>query len=331
MKTLAQYQLLDTDVLLAGVAEWIVKESPLFMFAGFNDIMGNSLFYDVELTLPGIGKLNGPNETVPESTGTVAQRSISLKRYIGDADVDQFAVVTNATQNPTVTTIEEKAKGFAHEVENDFLHGGTTTQTATGQTKGILQIIAEFESTSTTDLDAPNNTQVVANHATSGDLDLEKLDELIDSVKPGKPDILMMSRACKRELKILSRASGTTLRQTQMEFGHSIDLYDGIPVLVSDFILNNVQDSAASILDLTAYDQTVTRASGYDNTYVLALKFGDMDVSGEQAGGGMTHIPLGMVQNKDAERHRFRWYLGWSCKKKFSAAVLTGVLGGAAL
>ena len=331
MKTLAQYQLLDTDVLLAGVAEWIVKESPLFMFAGFGDIMGNSLLYNIELTLPGIGKLNGPDEIVPESTGTVAQRSISLKRYIGDADVDQFAVITNSTQNPEVTTIEEKAKGFAHEVENDFLHGGTTTQTATGQTKGILQIIAEFESTSTTDLDGVDNTQVIANHATSGDLDLDKLDEMIDAVKPGKPDVLMMSRTCKRELKMLSRASGSLLRQETMDFGHRIDFYDGIPVLVSDFILNNCTDNSSSVWDITAYDQSATRAGGADNTYVLALKFGDMDVSGQQAGGGMMHIPLGMVQNKDAERHRFRWYLGWSCKKKYSAAVLTGVLGGAAL
>jgi len=322
-RTLTEYAKLDTDVVKKGVMEWIVYESPILQKLPFINISGNSYKYNVETTLAGTSWIT-PTDTVPESTDEADQRSTELKILIGDADVAKFAIKTNSTQNPEVVTVEKKAKAISYEFEDTFIHGQTTTASSNNQFKGLLRMMAELESTSTTDLDAVNNDQVLAMAADSGALTLDKLDELVDAIKPGNPDCLLMSRRARRRLNILARASGSALRQTQGQFGQFIDLYNGIPVLISDFLGDNFQDGASSVLDIANYDPSTTRATGYDNTIVFALKFGDANVCGLQA-GPMEHENLGTVQNKDAVRHRFKWYCGAAVFHKYSAAALINI------
>jgi len=322
-RTLSDYAKLDTDAIKKGVMEWIVYESPVLQKLPFINISGNSYKYNVETALAGTAWIQ-PTDTVPESTDQASQRSTELKILIGDADISKFAIRTNSTENPETITIEKKAKAISYEFEDTFIHGQTTTQTSTNQFKGLLRLIAELESTSTTDLDAANNGQIIPAHASSGPLTLDYLDELVDLIKPGKPDCLVMSRRARRRLNILSRASGSALRQTQGDFGQFIDLFNGIPVLVSDFIGDNFQDGSSSVLDIANYDPTVTRAAGYDNSVIFALRFGDTNVCGLQA-GPMEHEDLGTVPDKDAVRHRFKWYCGAAIFHKYSAAVLINV------
>jgi hypothetical protein len=286
-------------------------------------VSGNSYKYNVETTLAGTSWIL-PTDTVTESTDESEQRSTELKILIGDADVAKFAIKTNSTQNPEVITIEKKAKAISYEFEETFILGQTTTASTTNQFKGLLRMIAELESTSTTDFDAVNNDQLLAMAADSGALTLDKLDELIDLIKPGNPDCLLMSRRARRRLNILARASGSALQQTQGQFGRFIDLYNGIPVLVSDFIGDNYPDGVASVLDIASYDPTTTRAAGDDNSVVFALKFGDTNVCGLQS-GPLEHENLGTVQNKDAVRHRFKWYCGAAIFHKYAAAALINV------
>ena len=59
---------------------------------------------------------------------------------------------------------------------------------------------------------------------------MDKLDELIDTVKGGKPHMLLMSRRSRRKLGALSRATGSGLLETDRnEFGQMVQFYDGIP------------------------------------------------------------------------------------------------------
>ena len=51
--------------------------------------------------------------------------------------------------------------------------------------------------------------QMVSMGTNGATLTLEKLDELIDKIKGGKPDMLLMSKRSRRKLTALSRATGS--------------------------------------------------------------------------------------------------------------------------
>src|SRR6476620_1223567 len=74
--------------------------------------------------------------------------------------------------------------------------------------------------------------------AGGGSLTLALLDQLIDLLKGGKPDCLLMSKRTRRKLKSLLAASAHYVETGESSFGRQILHYDGIPVLISDFQLD---------------------------------------------------------------------------------------------
>jgi hypothetical protein len=188
-------------------------------------------------------------------------------------------------------------------------------------------MLAELESATTTDLDGINNSQVVPMSATSVALTMAKMDELLDAVKPGKASALLMSKRMSRWLTALSRASGSSglMLVDSKLFGMAMPSYDGVPIYESDWIPDNLPDGSSSVLTISTYDQSVTRASGYDNSIIFALKIGEDDVTGLQA-GNMTHERETFVEDYNAIRNRFSWNVSAMCKKKFSLAALINVL-----
>ncbi len=69
-----------------------------------------------------------------------------------------------------------------------------------------------------------------------GSLTLAKLDELIDAVRPGRPELLLMSKRTRRKLKDLRRSAGYMLESSINQFGQQVETYDGIPLVVDDFV-----------------------------------------------------------------------------------------------
>lgn len=324
MRTATQFEYLDRDALLSGVVEWIVKESPILQMLGFNSIQGNSYKYDVELTLP-TATWSTTGDIITESSGTVEQRSTSIYTLIQNCRTDKTKIALNSTQDPEQIDIKAGAKAMAHEFERCFILGQTSTLSNSKQFKGILRILAELESASTTDLDAVNNSQVIANSATSAALTMAKIDELIDAIKGGKPDILLTDRYTRRKITGLQRASGSGMTMTQPnEFGLIMPTYDGIPIVVSDWMPYNVQDGSSSVLAIASYDASATYASGYDNGMIIAMKFGEQDVTGLDA-GAMTHERHEFSESYNAVTNRFVWNVGLACFKKYSLAALINI------
>ena len=91
-------------------------------------------------------------------------------------------------------------------------------------------------------------------------LTLARLDELIDLVKPGRPDLLLMSKRSRRGLTSLVRSSGAFLETHQTEFGTFQEFYAGIPIGVSDYI-----------------SDADTQGSANNASRIYALTFGEMD------------------------------------------------------
>ena len=145
--------------------------------------------------------------------------------------------------------------------------------------------------------------------ANGGTLTLDRLDELIDKVRGGKPHLLLMSRRSRRTLTALSRATGSGLLVTDRnEFGQMVEFYDGIPLGVSDFIPDNK-----------------TVGTSTDCSTIYAFQMGEGAVAGLTAPGGLTVERIGSLEAKDATRIRVKWYVAVALFNSLKLAKLVGV------
>ena len=150
---------------------------------------------------------------------------------------------------------------------------------------------------------------------------------MIDCVRPGKPTILMTDRRMRRYLgnTIASTTASSPLRTGTDEFGNFIALYNEIPLIINDFMLDTHIDNSSSVLTIASIVQAATRSSTTaDNSVVLALRFDEANgVCGIQ-NGAMEHEDLGELETKRAYRNRFAWDCAVVMLGKKCAAVLTG-------
>lgn len=306
--TLAEYAKLSSDVLLQGVIETVIKESPILQTMPFIDIVGNGLTYNREKTIPTARfyAVDGTWEA-PEAV-SFDQLTATLKILGEDADVDNYVKATRQNiQDIEAAIIELTAKSVRHKFEQTFLYGTTADflgmSADTNAFDGIIKLI---------DTSQPGDG-VVTMGGTGAALTLSKLDELIDAVKSGKPDMLLMSKRSRRKLTALVRASGAYLETVKGEFGDFTQLYNGIPIAVSDFIL----DTHTLV---GGYETAVT---GGSCSTIYALCFGEGAICGVQGAGGLTVEQLGSLESKDATRTRIKWYVAIAdfCAQKRAALI----------
>lgn len=322
MQTLASYQYLDSDLILQGVYDWLFEESGgLMQQMPVREVQGNGIKYNVETTYPG-ATWTSTNDVIPESAGDYTQRSAAIYRLIGDIDVDKYAIKTNSQQNPELIEIKRKIRGFYHEWYDQLIHGQTTTSSTVKQPKGLLKLIAELESEATTDLDALNNSQVIAMHGTAAALTLAGMDELRDACN--SPTHYIMNKWARRQLDALARAAGNNLQHDNDELGYPVTRYGDQVVLINDHIGKNFPNNSTSVLAIATTVKNKAEAADYDNTVIFCVRMKEDGFTIMQAGAMEKEAPF-TVPNKDALRHRVKWYNGFGLFDKYSAAALTGV------
>ena len=301
--TLAEASKLSNDILLQGVVETIVKDSPILQRLPFIEIVGNGLTYNQEKTLPSVDFYD-VGDTWTESTPTFEQLTANLKIMGGDADVDNFLKSTRSNiQDLEAAVVELKAKAVKDKFEETFIYGDTTANAK--QFDGLRKLI---DTTTAGD-------QVIAMGDTGATLTLAKLDELIDAVKGGKPDMLFMSRRSRRKINALVRASGGMVDNDRDQWGNFVQLWDGIPIGVNDWILDTHTLSGGVETDTT----------GGDCSAIYALQFGEWALCGLTSPGHLTVEPIGSMESKDATRTRVKWYVSLALFSSVKAAALIGV------
>jgi len=301
--TLAEASKLSNDMLLQGVVETVVKDSPILQQLPFIEIVGNGLTYNQENALPSIDFYD-VGDTWAESTPTFEQKTANLKIVGGDADVDNFLKATRSNvQDLESAIIELKAKALKQKFDEIFIYGDSVTNSK--EFDGLRLLI---DTTSAGD-------QVIAMGATGATLTLDKLDELIDAVKGGKPDMLLMSRRSRRKINTLVRAAGGMMDADRDSWGNFIQLWDGIPIGVNDWILDThvVTDSLESA------------TTGGDCSTIYAIQFGEGALCGLTSPGFLQVEPIGPLENKDASRTRVKWYCSLALFSSVKAAALIGV------
>jgi len=285
--TLAEAAKLSNDILLQGVVETIVKDSPVLQKLSFIEIVGNGLTYNQEKTLPSVDFYD-VGDTWVESTPTFEQKTANLKIMGGDADVDNFLKSTRSNvQDLEAAVVELKAKAVKDKFEEIFVYGDATTSPK--QFDGLRKLI---DTTTAGD-------QVIAMADAGATLTLGKLDELIDAVKGGKPDMLLMSRRSRRKINALVRASGAMIDSDRDQWGNFVQLWDGIPIGVNDWVLDTHTVSGG----------VETGTTGGDCSVIYAVQFGEWALCGLTSPGHLTVEPLGSMESKDATRTRVKWYV----------------------
>ena len=339
--SLAEASKLSTDILLKGIIETIIKDSPILEKLPFIQITGNSLKYNREKILPTVGWYAPVTGTWTQSEPAFEQCSASLCVLGGDADVDNFLKATRSNiQDLEAAVIELKAKALRNEFENTFLNGdsgvdanqpdglyktmkGTTWEASTAYSLG--DIVVPTAGTSggseptwkTTEGETNSDGTVVwtcryGSHLGSGAngaaLTLTSLDKLIDLVRGGKPDLLLMSRRSRRKIQNLARAAGTNLLIGEGKLGEVVEYYNGIPVAISDWVKDNYTVGTSS-----------------DCSAIFVFQMGEGAVCGLTSPEMIQVERLGSLETKDASRTRIKWYVSMADFSIVKAAMLTGV------
>ena len=283
---------LSNDLLVRGVIETIVKESAILSYLPFMEVTGTAVRYTREATLPAVS-FYVPGDTWTEATPTYTSQVAELKILGGDADVDNFLQATYADSNDLeAEVIASRAKAIAHKFSDTFFNGDSTVD------------IKSFDGLKTL---TPGG-QTLTMGANGASLTLAKMDELIDAVMPGKPEVLLMSKRTRRKLKDLRRASGSVLETSVNQFGERIEVYDGIPVVVDDFM-----------------SDAETAGTGTQLSSIYALKFGQGTGLMGLEHGGISVEPVGELETKDATRTRIKWYAGLALFSTLGVARLSGI------
>jgi HK97 family phage major capsid protein len=301
--TLEEASKLSNDILLQGVVETIIKDSPVLQVMPFIEVAGNGLTYNQEKTLPSIDFYD-VGDTWAESTPTFEQITANLKIMGGDADVDNFIRATRSNlQDLETAVIELKAKALKDKFDETFIYGDTTSNPK--QFDGLITLIDT----------ATGGDQLIAAGASGATLALSMLDELIDAVKGGKPDILLMSRRSRRKINALVRASGSMMESDRDNWGNFVQYWDGIAIGVNDWILDTHVVSSS----------VETATTGGDCSTIYAIQFGEGALCGLTAPGHLTVEPIGALETKDATRTRIKWYCSLALFASVKAAALIGV------
>jgi len=290
--TLAESAKLSQDMLQRGVIETIIEDSPVFGRLPFITVEGNSFKYNQENTLGG-ASFYAVNAVWTEATATFTQKTANLAILGGDADVDNFIQRTRSNiQDQRAIQTQLKAKSVARKFEDTFIVGDVAVDTNSFDGLRVLAPAA----------------QEITMGANGAALTLAKLDELIDLVKGGKPDILLLSRRTRRKLKALLVASAHYVESGADQFGRQVMFYDGIPVEVSDFQPD------------TETEGTETAASS-----LYAIHFSESDGLTGLQNGDIETVDVGQLETKDATRVRIRWYCSLALLRDSALGRLRGI------
>ena len=355
--TLTDAAKLSTDILLIGVMEAIVKDSPVLQRLPFIEIVGNGLTYNRELSLPVVAWYDENAAWGGETAPTFTKVTAGLEILGANADVDNFIKATRSNlQDVEATVIELNGKAIRHEFEKTFIDGlGTSgakdfagldalvpvhddwvadtvmalgdyciATTFNGWRYEVTAVAGDLKTHATTEPTWPTTegSTVVDDQVTwtcrrcatieagtnGATLTLAFLDELIDKVLGGKPDLLLMSRRSRRKINTLSRTAGVNLTTERDEFGNFIDFYNGIPVGVSDWILDNITQGSSSV-----------------TSSIYAFQMGEGALCGLSSPGLIQVERVGQLEGYDATRTRIKWYCGLALFSEVKLGRLNGV------
>ena len=315
--TLVESAKLSTDEMVAGIIEEIITVNQMFDSLPFDDIEGNSLKYNRENALGGVGvtgvgttigssDLNPiPGETAgPKAAATFTEVFSGLTTILGDAEVNGMIQATRSGDgnDQTATQIGSKAKHVGRVYQHMLINGTG----ASDQFDGLVNLVA--------------SGQTIPATGGNGDvLTLGLLDQLMDTVtvKDGQVDYFTMHARTRREYWALLRTLGgaAIMEVVELPSGEKITAYAGVPIFRNDYI---------------AIDGTIGGST--DATQVFCGTFDDGSRTNGLAGltarnaSGINVVDVGEAEGKDERIWRVKWYSGLALFSEKALAMASGIV-----
>ena len=289
-------QKLSLEVLERGVIEEIIDIDEMFALVPFKGVNGKSYMYNRENTLTEADFLS-PYDPVNEGGATFTQVVVTLKILAGDVDLDKFLLQTMSDHNSQLAEqLASKAKGMGRAFRRALVQGSSAVNVKSFD--GLASLC--------------DPSQVILAATNGASLTLDMLDELKDQVKLGV-DCFVMRRSTWRAIRSLLRSFNGNHAELVMipNFGKPVPAWDGIPIILNDFIPNNE-----------------TCGTNSATTSIYGVRFNEVDGFHAIYGGpsaGVVVEEVGTIQNKDAVRHRIKWYVATCLKSTMSLARLAGI------
>lgn len=281
-----------------GIIEEMIKEDDFFGLLPFVKTEGLAYLYTREKT-NAEGAWFDAYEDLEESTSEFENVTTVLKRIGGQVDMDNFIIETKSdVYDQVAEQLKAKAKGMGEQFRREVVNGDTAVN-AKGF-DGLRKLTP-----------AGQTLNIAVNGAP---IDFGALDELVDAVKKKDGKVLMMRQEVWRQIRALNRSMGGNTAETVMpaNFGWPMKVYDGIPVLINDFLPINE-----------------TQGTNADTTSVYAMRLNEADglhgIYGGAGSVGFKLSKLGLLEKKDVTRFRVIWYAGMALKATHSLARLKGI------
>lgn len=279
-----------------GVIEEIIEKDELFALLPFVRANDKVYSYVRENTITE-GTFIDPYEAITEGGATFTEVDTRLKVLAGHVDMDNFTTeVQSALNDQIAIQLAARAKGMGRKFRRTLVVGDSATNAK--EFDGIRKLTPA--------------AQTLSIGANGGALSFAALDELLDMVKYGA-DVLMMRQGTWRAIRALNRSFGGNTADKMMieNFGSPVWAYDGIPVIINDYLpADEVQGSATQTCSV--YALRLNEADGFHGLF-----------GGDAA--GMRLQAMGDLEDKDASRWRLKWYCGTALKATHSVARLKGL------
>ena len=352
--TLTEASKLATDILLKGIIETVVKDSPILQKLPFIQITGNSLKYNREKSLPSAAFYAPVTGTWAASPPTFEQCSASLSVLGVDADVDNFLKATRSNvQDLEAACIELAAKAVRHKFEDTFLNGeitgdansfdglwktmkGTAWVASTAYVLGDVRVPTaglengfRYECTTAGTSGASAPTWNTTEGGTTTDNTVTWTTRLGNHLGSGAngatlaltlldklPDLV---RGGKPDLLLMSRRSRRKIVALARAAGTNLLIGEGKLGEVAEYY-NGIP---IAISDWVKDNYTVGSSS--DCSAIFAFQAGEGAVCGLTSPEMLTIERLGSLETKDASRTRIKWYVSMADFSIVKAAMLTGV------
>jgi hypothetical protein len=288
------------EVLRNTIIEHFAFSADILRALPFINVNGGAYVYNLEGNLPGVA-FRGVGEGYTPSAGIMNPETERLRIGGGDLDVD---LATLKMHGDDVRSAHElrKVKALSLTIAAKIINGDSVAEPR------------EFDGLRT----RITGSQIIPAGSTDGGdpLQITLLRDLIDAVE--NPTHLIMSKKMRNLLS--AAASDTTIGGfisfTQDEFGRRVTVFDGLPILVTDYDADGNQ-----VIDFTEVGPGGATATA---TSMYCVNMADDGVSGLQ-NGVMDVRDLGELQTQPVMRTRVEWLVGMAVMHGRAAARLWGI------
>ena len=294
MVTLAEFAKLEKSPVNAGIIEEIITANELMPFLQFQGFEGNAFLYNRESTL-GTSSTHAVGDTWSDTEDTYSQQTATLAIVGTQRGLDLYIRDTRGSVNDQKSImLKQMAKSLGRKIEQLMITG--EPEATTTEFEGLDSLVRKE-----TRMMAMDDGNVDGPGTAETELTIDRLEAMLDLVE-GNVETLVMNKTMRRKLTSLARASGSGVEVGPLSmFGKQVMAYNGIPIVINDFITNaEVYNDAGTWTSSTA-TTIFALIHGQENSGLTILHNGSVLTPSLQN--------LGIKENKNEEGYRLAVYL----------------------